>query len=41
MFEFMSLGAVVVTTPNREYNVLFENLASGKLRWSASLRVVR
>jgi hypothetical protein len=24
--------AVIVTTPNREYNVLFENLAEGRLR---------
>ncbi len=32
LFEFARPGTVVVTTPNREYNAKFENLASGRLR---------
>jgi 3' terminal RNA ribose 2'-O-methyltransferase Hen1 len=32
VFEFARPGAVVVTTPNAEYNVRFENLPAGKLR---------
>src|SRR5262245_9092602 len=32
LFEFARPGAVVVTTPNVEYNVKFENLPAGKLR---------
>lgn len=32
LFEFARPGAVVLTTPNREYNVRFEGLPAGKLR---------
>lgn len=32
VFEFARPGVVVVTTPNVEYNVRFENLPAGKLR---------
>jgi 3' terminal RNA ribose 2'-O-methyltransferase Hen1 len=32
LFEFARPGAVVVTTPNVEYNVRFETLPAGKLR---------
>jgi 3' terminal RNA ribose 2'-O-methyltransferase Hen1 len=32
LFEFAKPKTVVVTTPNREYNVLFENLPVGKFR---------
>jgi 3' terminal RNA ribose 2'-O-methyltransferase Hen1 len=32
LFEFARPGAVVVTTPNVEYNVRFETLLAGKLR---------
>jgi 3' terminal RNA ribose 2'-O-methyltransferase Hen1 len=32
LFEFARPGAVVLTTPNREYNVKFEGLAAGGLR---------
>ena len=32
LFEFASPETIVITTPNIEYNVLFENLAKGKLR---------
>ncbi len=32
VFEFAAPRAVVVTTPNREYNVRFESLPAGKLR---------
>jgi 3' terminal RNA ribose 2'-O-methyltransferase Hen1 len=32
LFEFARPGAVVVTTPNVEYNVKFEGLPAGKLR---------
>jgi 3' terminal RNA ribose 2'-O-methyltransferase Hen1 len=32
VFEFVSPSYVVVTTPNREYNVLFPTLPPGKLR---------
>jgi 3' terminal RNA ribose 2'-O-methyltransferase Hen1 len=32
VFEFAKPGAVVVTTPNREYNALFETLPAGKMR---------
>ncbi len=32
VFEFARPGLVVVTTPNREYNPLFEGLPEGKLR---------
>ena len=32
LFEFAKPGAVVVTTPNVEYNVKFEGLPAGKLR---------
>ncbi|MER6875788.1 3' terminal RNA ribose 2'-O-methyltransferase Hen1, partial [Amycolatopsis sp. NPDC000673] len=32
VFEFAAPRAVVVTTPNREYNVRFETLPAGKLR---------
>ncbi|MBN9388898.1 MAG: 3' terminal RNA ribose 2'-O-methyltransferase Hen1 [Chloroflexi bacterium] len=32
LFEFARPGIVVVTTPNVEYNVLFEGLPAGKLR---------
>jgi 3' terminal RNA ribose 2'-O-methyltransferase Hen1 len=32
LFEFARPKLVIVTTPNVEYNVKFENLASGKLR---------
>jgi len=32
LFEFARPGVVVVTTPNREYNVKFENLPAGNLR---------
>jgi 3' terminal RNA ribose 2'-O-methyltransferase Hen1 len=32
VFEFARPRVVVLTTPNREYNVLFENLGEGKLR---------
>jgi hypothetical protein len=32
LFEFAQPKTVVVTTPNIEYNIKFENLAAGKLR---------
>jgi len=32
LFEFAKPGAVVVTTPNVEYNFKFEGLPAGKLR---------
>jgi 3' terminal RNA ribose 2'-O-methyltransferase Hen1 len=32
LFEFARPRAVLITTPNAEYNVKFENLPSGKLR---------
>src|SRR5690606_7937055 len=32
VFEYMNPEVVVVTTPNREYNVRFENLKPGALR---------
>jgi 3' terminal RNA ribose 2'-O-methyltransferase Hen1 len=32
LFEFAKPGAVIVTTPNAEYNVKFENLPVGKFR---------
>ena len=32
IFEFARPGTVVVTTPNREYNVRWETLPAGKLR---------
>ncbi|WP_193367142.1 3' terminal RNA ribose 2'-O-methyltransferase Hen1 [Pelagibius marinus] len=32
LFEFMAPPLVVVTTPNREYNALFENMPAGALR---------
>ncbi len=32
VFEFARPGAVVLTTPNAEYNVKFEGLPAGKLR---------
>ena len=32
IFEFAAPKYVVVTTPNREYNALFENMPEGKLR---------
>ena len=32
VFEFARPGTVVLTTPNREYNVTWENVGSGKLR---------
>lgn len=32
LFEFARPGVVVLTTPNREYNAKFENLADGSLR---------
>ncbi len=32
IFEFSKPGVVIVTTPNREYNALFENMPEGKLR---------
>lgn len=32
VFEFMAPPLVVVTTPNREYNALFEGMAEGELR---------
>lgn len=32
LFEFARSAAVVITTPNVEYNVKFENLPAGKLR---------
>ncbi len=32
LFEFARPGAIVLTTPNAEYNVKFENLASGAFR---------
>ena len=32
LFEFAQPATVVLTTPNREYNVLFENLPAGKFR---------
>jgi 3' terminal RNA ribose 2'-O-methyltransferase Hen1 len=32
LFEFARPASIVLTTPNREYNVVWENLASGKLR---------
>lgn len=32
VFGLARPGSVVVTTPNREYNTLFENLVAGKLR---------
>ncbi len=32
VFEFARPGTVVVTTPNREYNVTWENVGAGKLR---------
>ncbi len=32
LFEFMAPRTVIVTTPNREYNTLFEGMADGALR---------
>jgi 3' terminal RNA ribose 2'-O-methyltransferase Hen1 len=32
LFEFARPGAVVLTTPNVEYNALFDNLPAGKFR---------
>ncbi|MDH3702457.1 MAG: 3' terminal RNA ribose 2'-O-methyltransferase Hen1 [Alphaproteobacteria bacterium] len=32
LFEFMAPRTVIVTTPNREYNTLFEGMAEGALR---------
>lgn len=32
VFEFAAPNIVIVTTPNREYNALFENMPEGKLR---------
>jgi hypothetical protein len=32
LFEFAKPGAVVLTTPNVEYNVRFESLPAGRLR---------
>jgi 3' terminal RNA ribose 2'-O-methyltransferase Hen1 len=32
VFAHAKPKAIIVTTPNREYNVLFDNLAKGKLR---------
>ena len=32
VFEFARPGGIILTTPNFEYNVMFENLPSGKLR---------
>ncbi len=32
LFEFARPAVVVITTPNVEYNVKFENLPAGKLR---------
>jgi 3' terminal RNA ribose 2'-O-methyltransferase Hen1 len=32
VFEFARPGTVVLTTPNREYNVTWENVGAGKLR---------
>lgn len=32
LFEFMAPALVVVTTPNREYNALFENMPADRLR---------
>ena len=34
LFEFARPGAVIVTTPNSEYNVRFENLPQGQFRHS-------
>jgi 3' terminal RNA ribose 2'-O-methyltransferase Hen1 len=34
LFEFARPGAVIVTTPNSEYNVRFENLSPGQFRHS-------
>jgi hypothetical protein len=32
VFEFAKPSIVVITTPNAEYNAVFENLADGKFR---------
>jgi 3' terminal RNA ribose 2'-O-methyltransferase Hen1 len=32
VFEFARPGTVVITTPNREYNAMFERLAAGEFR---------
>ena len=32
LFEFAKPDAIIITTPNREYNVKFEDLAAGRLR---------
>jgi hypothetical protein len=32
VFEFARPGVVIITTPNVEHNVLFENLPKGKFR---------
>ena len=32
VFEFAKPGAVIVTTPNAEYNVTFENMGAGQMR---------
>lgn len=32
IFEFARPGTVIITTPNADYNVLFENLPAGKFR---------
>jgi hypothetical protein len=32
VFEFARPGTVVLTTPDREYNVMWENVGAGKLR---------
>jgi 3' terminal RNA ribose 2'-O-methyltransferase Hen1 len=34
LFEFTSPKTVIITTPNQEYNVKFDNLPTGKLRHS-------
>jgi len=34
VFEYSKPGTVVITTPNAEYNVLFERLGEGKMRHS-------
>ncbi len=32
VFEFAKPGAVIITTPNAEYNVTFENMGAGQMR---------
>ena len=34
LFEFAKPKTVVLTTPNAEYNMLFENMAAGSMRHS-------